>query len=80
MSRKGGGRHLTSTGQYGSTHLLPMKGYQEFECFKVARNYPHFCFQICGLKCARICDRFGYAMCEGCPCEIGRLEEIEEGR
>ena len=62
------GNHQFRASRYVQTHPIPIKGYKGIQCFLPARSAPHVCWQICGLRCARVCDRFGDVVCEGCPC------------
>ena len=75
------GRHLFPKNRLVQTHPNPIKGYQKIKCIAEIRNLSHLCWQICGLTCAKNCDRFGDAICEGCPClnSRGETKEIKHG-
>lgn len=57
----------------GSTDVLepqatsPVEGYQEIKCVPEFRLHT-FCYKLCGLACARFCERYPKKVCPGCPC------------
>ncbi len=62
------GWHGAVKDRWVATHPAPMKGYREIKCLLGVKQFPRICWQLCGLKCAQNCSRYGDSVCEGCPC------------